>query len=205
VTTATSAAVEIPRLYPEWFAAKAEPRIVELPAVHALAIEGQGSPESAQFQEAVGALYSVAWTLKMALKKEGRDFKVSALEGLWWTPGEGDIFDTDARESWHWKLLIVVPPFVAEEDVAAAREAAARKKANASIAGLRLEELSEGRACQVLHVGPYATESATIQKMREAIATAGHTPRGRHHEIYLSDPNRVAPEKMRTILRQPVA
>jgi len=158
---------------------------------------------------------AVAYTLKFAMKEKGRDFKVAPPEGLWWSEYDTSRLDdpealwTVPRDEWCWKLAIMVPDFVKKPAVEAAKRALARKKSggkrgDATADSVRLESLHEGECVQALHVGPYSDEPATIARMQELMAGLGLVPHGLHHEIYLSDPRRTAPEKMRTILRQPV-
>jgi hypothetical protein len=166
------------------------------PAVY-LTIDGVGEPGSVVFQGAIGALYAAAFTMKMANKFAGRDYKVCGLEGLWW--------GLDApRESWQWKLLIRTPDFITREELAQTIEKLLQKGKPAEVSQVKLETIDEGRCVQVLHLGPYSEEPKTIAAMEEFAAAHGLHNEGHHHEIYLSDPRRSKPEKLRTILRQPV-
>jgi hypothetical protein len=150
----------------------------------------------------VGALYAAAYTIKFASKAAGKDFKVSSLEAQVWVDDRYPCFQDSPRTEWHWNLLIRVPSFVTGRDLAKA--VAAKGEKAPGIASVRVETLKEGASVQMLHVGPYADEPATIQAMIEFAATQGLEPHGHHHEIYLSDPRRVPPERLRTILRIPV-
>jgi hypothetical protein len=114
-------------------------------------------------------------------------------------------FSRDEKDLWHWTLLIVQPDFLTEADFEAARAEARRKKGSPALDRVRLERFEEGLSAQVLHLGPYAAEAPTIERLHRSIAERGYRMAGKHHEIYLSDPRRAAPEKMKTILRQPVA
>jgi hypothetical protein len=136
----------------------------------------------------------------MTLKAQGRDFKVAPLEGLW----EGAYGPGADQETWSWKLLLRVPRFVQQPDLRRAREALLAKGKGEGVEAVRLEDLEEGRCIQVLHRGPYADEPATVDKMKDFARSHGLSPRGRHHEIYLSDPSRTAPARLKTVLRQPV-
>jgi hypothetical protein len=131
-------------------------------------------------------------------------YTVSKLEGLWWTELAGREFLETPREKWNWKLMIRTPPFITEKEVAGAKAKLLAKGKPREIAGVNLETLEEGQCVQVLHLGPYEAESATIARTREAAGKKGLKFHGLHHEIYLSDPRRVAPAKLRTILRRPV-
>jgi hypothetical protein len=178
--------------------------VVEVPNLKYLMIEGAGHPEdNPAWQEAIGALYGVAYTVKFALKREtGNDFAVTPLESLWWVEGGKSLCEAP-KEEWRWALLVPVPAFV---DAGAAR-AAAKKVASEktpAAARMRLKSWKEGRAIQMLHVGPYGEIGRTIEKMREAAAEAGLEFSGKRHEIYMSDPRRVAPERLKTIVRIPV-
>ncbi len=177
-----------------------KPVFIEIGEARYLALAGKGAPEGAEFQEKVGAMYGVAYGLKMKSKFSGRDFVVAPLEGLWWGAHDETSFVATPRETWQWKLLIRVPAFITKKDVLAAASGA---KGGAG-KEVQLEVLTEGRCVQVLHTGPYSDEPKTIAAMGSFAKENGMVPNGKHHEIYLTDPNRTAPEKMKTILRQPV-
>ena len=185
------------------------PVIVEVPELGFLMLDGRGDPNSSQqYQAALQALYGVAYTLKLTLKKADleRDFKVAPLEGLWWTDGEPPSLDAlqSDRDSWNWRMMIAVPDAVTAAEVAAAADAAARRRPLPAAGLVRLERFAEGQAAQVMHIGPYAEEASTIARLHEFVAEQGYELRGRHHEIYLGDPRRTAPERLRTVLRHPV-
>lgn len=198
------AKLDLAKLHPEQFRARATPEVVKLAPAQYISLEGRGAPESDTFQDAIGALYGVAYTLKFAMKPEGRDFRVSALEGLWWAGSSGVEFMSTARDKWRWKLLIMVPDFVKKVDLGRAKKALVEKRGRGLFERVELETLRGGRCVQMLHVGPYSDEPASIRAMHELMAEEGLRPSGRHHEIYMSDPRRTAPGKLRTILRQPV-
>lgn len=181
-----------------------QPVLIKTAPARYLTIEGTGKPGGEAFQAAIGALYNAAYAIKMTSKSEGRDYKVCALEGLWWdASGERDL--SDAPGTWNWKLLIRTPDFIHEKDLdKAVKDLQAKGKA-AEVSRVKLEKISEGRCVQELHVGLYAEEPKTIAAMKDFAAAKGLYFAGRHHEIYLSDPRRVKPEKLRTILRMPVA
>ena len=166
-----------------------------------LAIEGKGAPGSDVFQNAIGALYNVAFTLKMKLKAK-RDYTVCKLEGQWWSDREN--FAEAPQETWQWRLLIRTPDFVTNKDVAKTIETLIAKGKPAEVANVKLMKINEGCCLQALHTGPYSSEPVTIAAMLKRAAEDGYSLAGLHHEIYLSDPRRVAPEKLRTILRLPV-
>ena len=168
-----------------------------------LTITGRGAPGGEQFQSHVSALYSVAYTLKMAEKQAGHDYKVCHLEGQWWTQ-DGTDFRIHEPKDWQWRLLIRVPQFITQPELDAAVQSVIERGKAVLARDVKLEELTEGRCVQVLHVGPYADEKTTVDKMQEMAEQNGLHLRGPHHEIYLSDPNRVAKERLRTILRYPI-
>lgn len=179
--------------------------LVDVPTMNFLKIDGAGDPNgSPTYQAAVEALYAVSYTLKFMVKKgpTGLDYGVMPLEGQWWVDNLAD-FSYDDRRHWHWTMMIMQPDVVTAEMVEAARQEVAKKK-GLDLAGLRFEVLDEGRAAQILHLGPYSEEPATVACLHQFIAEQSLQPRGKHHEIYLSDPNRTAPEKLKTVLRQPV-
>ena len=180
------------------------PVLVDVGRVLYLAIQGRGEPGSEEFASKMQAMYSVAFTIKMTKKFAGRDYKVCHLEGLWWGKRKGDDFFKLPRDQWNWKLLIRVPEFITEEDVKGALGPLAPEDGKSDAPEVKLERLTEGRCVQVLHVGPYTEEGKTIAAMLAFAKEKGLTPHGRHHEIYISDPNTVTPDKLRTILRQPV-
>jgi hypothetical protein len=189
--------IDLYKLHKPEYVAPRTPVLVQVTRAKYLAIEGRGAPGGLEFQARVEALYGAAFTIKTAKKLAGQDYKICGLEGLWW--------DTDKpRPEWRWKLIIRTPDFVTARDLAAAvaKLAAKGKKGGEDV---RLETIEEGKCVQVLHVGPYAEEDTTLKRMREFAAAQGVALRGPHHEIYLSDPRRVPPERLRTILRAPVA
>ncbi len=182
-------------------------RILEVPELQYLMIDGVGDPNtSPAFAEAVEALYPVAYKLKFASKRDlGRDYVVMPLEGLWWAD-DMDAF-TSARDKsrWDWTMMIMVPDWIDREmfDTAVARAAA--KNRPARLEDVSLETLAEGRCVQTLHVGSFDAEGEVLDRLHhEFVPEHGLRLAGKHHEIYLSDFRRVAPEKLRTILRQPV-
>jgi len=199
------ASVDLKKVYRDQYRCPVDPVLVQIPDRPFLMVEGSGDPNVAPaYAEAVGALYAIAYGLRAAVKAATGDaFTVMPLEGLWWAD-DMERFSVDAKSDWRWTMMISVPPPVTAEmfrDVAAATTA--RKQL---VAGdrVRFESFEEGRAAQVMHLGPYATEVPSIEKLHAFIAESGLERRGKHHEIYLTDPRRAAPEKNRTILRQPV-
>ena len=171
-----------------------------------LTVEGRGAPESEAFSSAVGGLYAVAFTIKMTRKFAGKgDYRVCGLEGLWWTDRLVRSFaDLPPRGEWQWRLLIRAPDFLAAGDLRAAKKSLADKGRSQGAANVKLETIREGLCVQMLHVGPYGEEPRTIQAMEGFMREQGLAFRGPHHEIYMSDPRRVPPERLKTILRHPV-
>lgn len=137
------------------------------------------------------------------MKKEGKDFTVAKLEGLWWLESDKPALEVP-REEWRWKLLIRMPEFVTSENVEKAKAGVIKKKGIELIDEIKFEKVTEGKCVQILHIGPYSTEHEAIAKMKKFMDDNNLLENGIHHEIYLSDPRKVAPEKMKTILRQPV-
>jgi hypothetical protein len=187
------------------YAAPRKPVLLKVGPAKYLAIEGRGSPEGESFSAGVGALYAVAFTIKMTRKFAGLgDYKVCALEGLWWTDRLlRSPADLPPREEWQWRLLIRVPGFITAADLRRAQASLVRKGKAPEAPSVRLETIREGLCVQALHVGPYAEEPATIRAMEDLMKEEGLSFRGPHHEIYLSDPRRVPPARLRTILRHP--
>jgi hypothetical protein len=183
-----------------------EAEVIDVPAMAFLMIDGAGDPNtSSSYQDAVSALYSLSYTLKFMLKKgpEAIDYPVMPLEGLWWTDDPRQ-FSLDRKNDWNWTLMIVQPEFVTASHVARAAEEARRKKDLPALPLVRHESYHEGLSAQIMHLGPYAAEPPTIQKLHAFIRQRGCAMRGKHHEIYLGDPIRTAPERLKTIIRQPV-
>jgi hypothetical protein len=188
------------------YSASREPAFVDVPELPYLMIDGHGDPNTApEYAAAVQALYSIAYTIRFGLKRrpEPVDAPVMPLEGLWWTPDLAT-FSTDDKSAWDWTLLIAVPGLVTADVVDAARAAASRKHPGAPLDAVRLEPFAEGQCAQVLHIGPYRDEGPTVAALHAFVAEHGYALAGKHHEIYLGDPRRSAPDKLRTIVRQPV-
>jgi hypothetical protein len=201
---APKAKLDLYALHRDEYVAPRSPVLVDIGPAQYVAIAGRGEPGGAEFSDAVSALYNVAFTVKMARKFAGSDYAVSKLEGLWWGSRPGADFMAEPRQRWNWQLMIRVPDFVAADEVADASSRLIERGKPQSVTRVRLEPLTEGRCVQMLHVGPYTAEPASVERMRAFAEERGLGFRGRHHEIYLSDPRRVAAERLRTILRMPV-
>ncbi len=184
-------------------------RVVVIPERRYLMIDGTGAPGGPVFVGAMASLYPVAYTLHFALKKRGLEAPVGALEGLYWIGEAGPISPQefaapDLAGRWAWRLLLPVPALAEDEDVAAAIDQVRERKSPSTIDQLRVERWNEGLVAQIMHVGPYDAETATIEALHAAIVARGLRPRGCHHEIYISDPNRTAAGRLKTVIRQPV-
>ena len=183
-----------------------EPRLVEVPPLQYLMVDGAGDPNTAAaYGRSLEALYGLAYTLKFQVKKApgGTDFGVMSSESLWWAEDPED-FARGNKDNWLWTNMIPQPDFITAEQVEAARAAAMQKKENELLTKVRLADYTEGLSAQIMHVGPYADEGPTIAKLHCFMADKGYTFGGKHHEIYLNDPRRTAPERLKTIIRQPV-
>ncbi|HEX4821277.1 MAG TPA: GyrI-like domain-containing protein [Acidimicrobiales bacterium] len=181
------------------------PELVDVPEATFLMIDGHGDPNTSErFALGVQALYSAAYTIKFALKKAtGRNERVAPLEGLWWG-AEAENFAAATKDAWSWTLMIRLPDGVPPDLVADSLNAAAAKKPGIPLGEVRVERFAEGRAAQVMHLGPYAEEQPTIAALHKFIDEQNCRLRGKHHEIYLGDPRRAAPAKLKTLIRQPV-
>ncbi|MGB5057725.1 MAG: GyrI-like domain-containing protein [Candidatus Promineifilaceae bacterium] len=181
--------------------------LIEVPAMQFLMLDGHGDPNSAPaYQEAVEALYAVAYKLKFASKQQvGRDYTVMPLEGLWWAEDMASFTARRDKSQWDWTMMIMQPEWVTGEMFAQATAVVTQQKALPALAKLRLEPYHEGQSVQIMHIGSYEDEAPTLHKLHHEFMPANQLAfNGRHHEIYLSDPRRVAPEKLKTVLRQPV-
>lgn len=183
-----------------------EPVMVEVPVMDFLMIDGTGDPNTSQeFQDAVEALYSVSYTLKFMIKKgkDAVDYGVMPLEGLWWVEDMSK-FSAEHKEDWSWTVMIMQPELITRVLVEAALKEVEGKKKLPALSKVRFESYNEGPSAQVMHIGSFSEEGPTIVKLHDFIKQQGRTLSGKHHEIYLSDIRRAAPEKWKTIIRQPV-
>jgi hypothetical protein len=196
--------IDLKKTLASYAAASGRCDIIDIPPLRYLAMDAAGAPEDAEFGEAVGALFPLAYALKFASKRDlGRDYVVPPLEALWWADDLASFTTALDRSKWRSTALILVPEWVTDAMVADARAASASKVAPDVFARARLETLVEGTCGQTLHLGSFAQEGPTISALHEAISDAGLALAGKHHEIYLTDMRRTAPEKFRTIVRQP--
>ena len=199
--------VDFKRTLESYRAARGRFALVDVPDMRYLMVDGHGDPNtSTAWDDALAALYPVAYTLKFASKQElGRDYVVPPLEGLWWAD-DMDAFTTSRDKSrWDWTAMIMVPDWIDHAAFEAALARAGAKDPPTRLGDVRLESLSEGRCIQTLHIGSFDDEAPVLERLHhEVLPEQGLRLDGKHHEIYLSDVRRVAPEKLRTILRQPV-
>jgi hypothetical protein len=179
--------------------------VVDVPAMNFIMIDGKGNPNiSKQYAESLQALYTAAYTLKFSIKKKlGVDYPVMASEGLWWMDDMRE-FSVARKDDWKWTMMIMQPEIVTPDLLSQAVSEALKKKEQPALSKLRLEHFHEGLAVQILYFGPYADEGPTIARMHKHIEESGYIRFGKHHEIYLGDPRRSAPEKLRTVIRQPM-
>ncbi len=210
--TTAPAAPDLKKRLAPLFNPPRDPVLVDVPELGYLMIDGRGAPDegadypTTDFQKAFAALFPLVYSIKFRLKRDGLAMPVLPLEALWFT-GEDEAFDMNvAPEKWGWRAMLAVSddvtPAVFEEAVAEVR----RKKGDSDqLDRLRLERWREGRSAQVMHIGPYSQERPTIERLHAFITVRGLRPRGAHHEIYLGDPRRSDPAKLKTVLRQPVS
>ncbi|WP_199509331.1 GyrI-like domain-containing protein [Nucisporomicrobium flavum] len=181
--------------------------VVDVPDLQYLMVDGHGDPNHGRaFADAAEALYPLAYGLKFASKRTlGRDYVVMPLEGLWWADDMDSFTTVRDKSRWHWTLMIMVPDWIEQAMMSADVERLGAGNRPGRLGDVRLQALSEGRCVQTLHIGPYDEDAEVLARMHhEYIPGNGFRMTGRHHEIYLSDARRVAPGKLRTILRQPV-
>ncbi len=186
-------------------------RLLRVPLRRYLMIDGTDAPGGAGFRDAIGSLYPVAYTLHFLLKRRSVDARVGGLEGLFWAAEPGPIAPETLQAAggggvpWNWRLLLPVPDEATDAEVVQAFAEAGHKKQRPSLLdGVRCEAWEEGPVAQILHVGPYDAEPPTIERLHREIAEHGLRARGCHHEIYISDPGRTKPERLKTVIRQPV-
>lgn len=186
-----------------YYTAKTKPDIRTFGVINYLSIIGKGKPAGEAFTNAVEALFPVAYGVRKIYKLQDMIFGVPKLEGLWWVDSDKPALEVP-RSEWRWKLLIRMPDFVEKEDVEQAKNEVLKKKGIQLIRQIQFETMNEGKCVQIMHIGPYSTEPGTIDKMKIFMESNGLSETGLHHEIYISDPRKTPPEKMKTILRQAV-
>ncbi len=201
------ATIDLKRLFKDEYTARVgSPALVKVKPHPFLMIDGHGDPNTAPgYVNAVGALYPIAYAIRALVKRQAGDaYTVMPLEGLWWAD-DMDRFSPDRKGDWNWTTMIAVPGVVTAEDATRLIAETTEKKDLVAGERVRFEVLEEGASAQVMHVGPYSAEAPTIGLLHEFIADESLTCRGLHHEIYLGDPRRIDPAKLKTIIRQPVA
>mgnify|MGYP003593927703 CR=1 FL=1 len=201
--------VDYKKDYKDFYVPKTVPAILDVPSMAFIMVDGKGDPKGKEYQDAVSLLYALSYTIKMKGRELAGyfDYTVFPLEGLWWC--EGGAFDFNKRDDWRWISMIRQPDFFTLDMFKWAVELTQKKKPGLNVSKARFETFNEGLCVQTMHVGPYAEEPATIEDMKEfmkqnGLADMTGTDR-KHHEIYLSDPNKTKPEKMNTVIRLPVA
>ncbi len=197
--------LDLYKQFKDQYKAAGKPAIIQTTPAQYLAVDGRGAPGGPIFEECIGALYAMAFTIKMTRKFAGQgDYAVCKLEGLWFAE-EGKQFCQIPQDQWRWKLMIRTPDFIKQKDLDKAVAALLSKGKAEKVKGVKLEKLDEGQCVQMLHVGPYDKVGDTITVMEQYAGQKGLSFAGAHHEIYLSDPRRVEPARLKTILRHPVS
>jgi hypothetical protein len=211
VDAATASGADLKKALSPFFSPPRDPVLIDVPELGWLMIDGHGAPEesatqpSTEFQQSFQAIFPVVYTIKFRLKRDGLVMPILPLEALWFTGPDGGFDMNVPPERWGWRVLMAVShdvtPQIFDEAVAEVR----RKKGDSdALSKLRFERWREGRCAQVMHIGPYSEERPTIERLHAFIADQGLRQRGAHHEIYLGDPRRGDPSKLKTVLRQPV-
>ncbi len=183
-----------------------EVEVVDVPAMNFLKVDGSGDPnKSKQYQDAIEALFSLSYTLKFMIKKSKQsiDYAVMPLEGLWWNDNP-DQFSMENKDVWSWTSMIMQPTYVSEASIKEAVEHVRKKKDLVALPKLRFEPYQEGLSAQIMHIGPYTNEKPTIERLHNFINENGYRFNGKHHEIYLNDLRKTKPEKLKTLIRQPI-
>lgn len=203
--------LDLTKKHKRYYTAKTQPELVEIESAQYLSICGKGDPSGQPFADRIEALYATAYTLKFVFKAKNQDFVVAKLEGLWWFdevryPGKtiSKASSDVPRSEWEYRLLIRLPDFVTEKNLEKVKEFVVGDKGILLGEEVTFYTMTEGKCVQMLHVGPYSTEIETLLKIREFTETHQLAKNGFHHEIYLSDSRKTAPEKLKTILREPV-
>lgn len=190
----------------EYTASQKEAKLIEMPKLSYLALQGIGNPNTSdRYKEAIEALYAVAYNIKFRVKKERKiDFGVMPLETLWWLPQGEKRMEEANKSNWCWESLIMQPEWIDEQIVGKAIKEVMEKKNLTLIQEIQLKTLEEGLAMQIMHKGPYDKEQGQVATLHQSIQEKGYRSKGCHHEIYLNDPRRTLPENLKTIIRQPI-
>lgn len=203
--------LDLTKHFKTYYTAKAKPELLTIEPASYLSITGKGDPSGADFTQKIQAIYPVAYALKFACKARNRDFVVAKLEAQWWydearyqNVSMADSPKSIPRSEWEYRLLIRMPDYVSQEDVASAIAETAKAKGSALISEVRFFAMTEGKVAQILHTGPFDTEPETLDKLKQFMTEHGLARNGLHHEIYLSDFRKTPPARLKTILREPV-
>jgi len=198
------AKIDLKKEMKQLYTAGKEPAIVTVPEMTFIAYDGQGDPNtSKEFQDSMGVIFGLAYTIKFMCKEIDKDFVVMPLEGLWWTDDMSD-FSVANKEKWKWTVMIALQNYIDIEIFNEAKKKLFAKKKLSNIGKARLEKYEDGLSAQILHSGPYAEETPTIEKLHSFIKEQGYRMHKKHREIYFNSPQKVAPEKLKTIIRQPI-
>ncbi|MBX2874701.1 MAG: GyrI-like domain-containing protein [Saprospiraceae bacterium] len=204
--------IDFKKAFKNEYAPKAKaPSVIEVPPMNYLMIDGEGYPEENQtWTDSIEALYPLAFGLKFMFKKKTPpadyyDYVVPPLEGLWWLAKGDPDFYLQNKEDWRWTMMIRQPDFITAQMVEEKIEELKIKKRLPALDKVRFERMNEGLVVQIMHIGPFSEEPATLEVLHGFIRDNGYDFRAKHHEIYLSDPRRANPEKMKTVLRQPIS
>ncbi|MBO9151782.1 GyrI-like domain-containing protein [Chitinophaga sp. GCM10012297] len=203
--------LDLAKQYKSYYTAKTKPELIDIEKAQYLSLTGKGDPSARAFADRIQALYATAYTIKFIFKEQGKDFVVPKLEGLWWYDEERfaalSFDETPAvvpRSEWEYRLLIRMPDFVSRQEVASAIDAVVSKKNIRLAKAITLHEMTEGKAVQMLHIGPFEKEPDTLKQLLEFTQARQLQKNGLHHEIYLSDFRKTSSDKLKTILREPV-
>jgi len=200
--------VDLKKVFSEYYSVKKNAvALVTVPAFNYLNVLGQGNPNTSQeYKEAVEALFALSYAIKFKIKKGAQeiDYGVMPLEGQWWTDDMSD-FSVDNKDIWKWNSCIMQPEYVTKEIVEECRAEVKAKKDVAAIDKVEFLNVTDGLSAQILHIGAYAEEKPTIEKLHNFILEKGYQLTGKHREIYLSDFRKAAPENLKTIIRQPIS
>ncbi len=189
--------------YPAYYQAGLEPVTITLDAINYLTIKGQSAPEDQKFIGAIEAIYPIAYGIKAYYKAQEKDFVVPKMECIWWV-ADGNNFEETPKEEWFWKIIIRMPEFVDTKTFMATKGAVSVKKKLKRLNDVNFEEINEGKCIQVLHLGSYDDEAASIEKIFKLMGENDFRLNGYHHEIYISGPTKTAVENLKTIIRYPV-
>lgn len=201
----TTEKIDLFKLHKDQYIAPKQPQVVEIHKAKYLTISGRGEPGGEEFTTKIGALYGAAYTMKMTRKFDGKqDYSICKLECQLWVDNERQDFATTDPKQWNWKFLIRTPDFVRDNELDTTIETLLKKGREPQVRQVTLESLEEGLCVQMLHIGPYEKENETVVQMEAFAGRQDLEFHGWHHDIYLSDPRRVPPERLKTILRHPV-